>query len=120
MNILNKFSGKFAVLSVALTFGALAWAFSAPAQARDNVYWSVGIGSPGVDVSVGNAVPVYVQPQPVYVQPRPLYVQPPPVYVQPWPPYYYREAPPVVYFRSGDRDHWRKGRGRWQREDDDD
>lgn len=52
---------------------------AAPAHARGEVYFSIG-----------------VQPAPVYVQPRPVYVQPQPVYVQPATPYYrydgYRES----------------------------
>ncbi|MES2878186.1 MAG: hypothetical protein V4713_07165 [Pseudomonadota bacterium] len=54
------------------------------AQAQD-VYWSVGVSSPGVRVGVANAPPVVVQP--VYMQQRyPVYVaQPPVVYVQPAP-----------------------------------
>ena len=85
------------------------------AQARD-VYWSVGVGSPGVSVGVGNVppayygpAPVYVQPAPVYVAPRPVYVRPRPVYVQP--PAYY--APPRVVYRPapvyyGPPGHWHK------------
>lgn len=85
------------------------------AQARD-VYWSVGVGSPGVWVGVGNVppayygpAPVYVQPAPVYVAPRPVYVRPRPVYVQP--PAYY--APPRVVYRPapvyyGPPGHWHK------------
>lgn len=84
-----------------LLAGAAVAAASA-AQARDNVYWSVGIdAAPGVSVGVGNYRPqtVYVAPQPVYVAPQPIYVPPPrvyyqPVYVQPAPVYYgYGYAP---------------------------
>ena len=63
------------------------------AQARSNVYWSVGVGAPGVAVGVGNAVPVYHAPPPVYYAPPPV-VYAPPVYRAPRPVYY---APPVVY-----------------------
>ena len=70
------------------------------AQARNDVYWSLGVGAPGVSVGVGNA-PVYVAPQPVYVQPGPVYVQPEPYYVRPrpvyGPPAYYAPPPRVVY-----------------------
>ncbi|MDO5694016.1 MAG: hypothetical protein Q4G70_16310 [Pseudomonadota bacterium] len=88
------------------------------AQARD-VYWSVGVGSPGLTVGVGNAPPVYYGPAPVYVQPRPVYVQPRPVYVQP--PAYY--APPRVVYRPaavygggyyGPPGHW-KQRNKWRK-----
>lgn len=54
------------------------------AQARD-VFWSVGVNSPGVSVGVSNNRPVYVAPAPIYVQPAPVYVQPAPLYVQPSP-----------------------------------
>ena len=71
------------------------------AQARDNVYWSLGVNAaPGVALGVGNVPPVYVPAQPVYVAPpqvvvvpRPLYYGVAPVYVTPAPVYYgYREG----------------------------
>ena len=74
-----------------LAAGALAlasWGMTGLAQA-DEVYWSVGVSSPGVRVGVANAAPVMVMPQPVYQQPRPVYREPPrPVY---------RELPQVIY-----------------------
>ena len=87
-----------------LTLGA-----STAAIAGD-VYWSVGLSSPGVQLGVFSPHPVYVQPQPYYVQqqpvysqpqviytqPRPVYVQPQPVYVQPR-PVYVQPQPVVVY-----------------------
>jgi PXPV repeat (3 copies) len=97
--------------------GALAIAalgVTTAAQAGD-VFWSVGISSPGVQVGVANGPvyqyypqPVYVQPQTVYVHPAPVYVRPAPVYVQPA-PIYYRPAPvyragyvvPVPVYRPG-------------------
>lgn len=68
------------------------------AQARDDVQWSVTIGSP-----------VYTRPAPVYV-PAPVYA-PAPVYVQP--------APVVVYPSYGHR-HYRDYRApsRWDRDGD--
>jgi hypothetical protein len=74
----------------------LALAAAGLAQARDNVYWSVGVdAAPGVTVGVGNyrPAPVYMAPQPVYIAPAPIYAPPPrvyyqPVYVQPAPVYY--------------------------------
>ena len=98
----NRYTaGAVAVVAAALM------AFAAPAQARSDVSFSVGIGVPGVVVGVGNAYPVYsqqvyqpiYQQQPVYQQPmyqqQPVYVQPAPIYVQPPPVYYSR--PPVYY-----------------------
>jgi hypothetical protein len=66
------------------------------AQARDNVYWSVGVdAAPGVSLGVGNVRPVVVAPQPVYVAPQPVYVAPAPVAVYRPAPVY--RAAPVVY-----------------------
>jgi PXPV repeat (3 copies) len=106
------------------------------AQARD-VYWSVGVSSPGVQVGVANAPPqpvyypqpVYVQPAPVYVQPAPVYAQPAPIYYRPAPvyvqpaPIYYRPAPvyqagyvvPGQYWGHGHRGHRDGHRGNWDR-----
>ena len=102
-----------AAMALGVSLGTLGVAGSA--QARSDVYWSVGAGSPGVAIGVGNvppvvyAPPVYVQPAPVYVQPRPVYVQPRPVYVAPGP---YYATPPVVYrpapYRAGPRGHHRR------------
>ncbi len=108
----------------ALALGALGSA--GMAQARD-VYWSVGVGSPGVAIGVGNAPPayyappVYMQPAPVYVQPRPVYVQPHPVYMQP-PAYYgpprgYRPAR-YYYGPPGHHKHYKKSRHRHRHWDD--
>lgn len=112
---------------MAATLVAGAWALSAgmsPAQARDNVYWSVGVNSPGVQVGVSNGPPVYVQrPRPVYVQPAPVVVYPGYGYERPRfiapSPVYYQQAPRVVYVdsysapigRGYDR-HWRGGHDR--------
>lgn len=99
----SRFKSFKAVIAAGLALAALGAA--SVAQARDNVYWSVGVqAAPGVTLGVGNhrpyAAPVYVQPAPVYVQPAPVYmppqqvyypqnyyVQPAPVYVQPYPVY---------------------------------
>lgn len=76
-----------AVALLALAAGA--------AQARDNVFWSVGIdAAPGVSVGVGNVrpaviapAPVLIAPQPVYVAPRPVVVSRPVVVMEPEPVY---------------------------------
>ncbi len=102
-----------AVGVAAVVLGSLA--FAGAAQARDNVQFSVQIGSPGY--SPGYAYPVYSQPQVVYVQPRPVYVQPRPVYVQPapiyyqGPPVYYRPAPVTYGYPSGPPQRYYNGRG---------
>ncbi|WP_296527169.1 hypothetical protein [Rhodoferax sp.] len=77
------------------TLAISALVFADSAQARDNVYWSVGLGAPGVSLNVGNAGPVYVQTQPyyfepIYYRPSPVYVRPAPIYVQALPVYYGR------------------------------
>jgi hypothetical protein len=80
------------------------------AQARDNVYWSVGVdAAPGVSIGVGNTRPVVVAPAPVYVAPAPVYVAPRPVYVAPAPVYYAQPAP-VYYYdgHPGKRKGWHK------------
>jgi len=115
MKINRSISSLVAAAGVAIA----ALGMTGAAQA-DNVYWSVGVSSPGVNVGVANG-PVY-QPvyQPVYVAPRPVYQAPPPVYrraprevvyVQPEPVYV---APPQ-YVQAGwdypDRG-WRHGHGR--------
>lgn len=78
---------------------ALAALTLAPAaHAGSNVYWSIGVTSPGVAVGASNAYPVYAAPAPVYAAPAPVYVQPRPVYVQPQPAY----GPPPVYYNYGE------------------
>ncbi|MFZ3125999.1 MAG: hypothetical protein WA129_13040 [Acidovorax sp.] len=97
------------------------------AQARD-VYWSVGVNSPGVALGASNGgYPVYVAPAPVYVAPQPIYYQPPPpVYYAPPRPVYYAPAvmvgAPVYggYYRGGGHGHWRGndgGHGHWRGND---
>lgn len=85
-------------ISVAAGASLLALALAAPAQAQD-VFWSIGLSSPGVQVGVSSAPQVLVQPvyqphvrlaPPVFVLPRPL------VYVRPA-PVVYLPAAPVVY-----------------------
>lgn len=73
--------------------GALA---ALPAQAGD-VYWSVGVGSPGVGATVSNAPPVVYAPAPVVVAPAPVYTPPPRVVYTPPPRVVYAPPPTVVY-----------------------
>ncbi len=98
MKTVIKANRSVVVAGAIATLAVAAMGFAGSAQARDNVYWSVGVGAPGVGVNVGNGYqpqPVYVQPQPVYVQPAPVYYQPRPVFVQPQVVY---EAPQPVYY----------------------
>ena len=68
------------VAAAALALGTLGAA--SVAQARSDVYFSVGVQGPGGHL---HPATVYVQPAPVYVQPRPVYPHPRPVYVEPQP-----------------------------------
>lgn len=82
--------------AAALALGTLAAATTA--HARDDVQFSITLGTPGVYVQ---PAPVYAHPRPVYVRPAPVYVQPQPVYAQPissyvFPrPVYYTQPTPV-------------------------
>ena len=81
----------------AVLLGALGLAQAA--QARTDVFFSVGIPAP-----------VYVEPAPVYVPPAPVYVPPRTVYVDPAPVYV---TPGYVYDRDWRREQWR--REEWRR-----
>lgn len=60
--------------------GALAGG-SAMARDRDDVRWSVTVGSPGVYVGASSGYyPGYYRPAPVYVQPAPVYYEAPGYY----------------------------------------
>lgn len=96
--ISSRFSGW--VLGLGLALGA------AGAQAGD-VYWSLGMQTPGVVIGASNAAPVYVAPAPVVVYPAPrLMAQP--VYGAAW-------APPGHYKHKHHRHHKRH----WQHDHDD-
>ncbi|WP_310564495.1 hypothetical protein [Hydrogenophaga sp.] len=118
-----------------VSLAATAWALSAgQAQARggqDDVYWSIGVSSPGVVVGVSNAPP----PRPVVVYPQPVVVhQAAPVVIHqayPYPYPYVRpvvvQPRPVVYRGWGpgprwddrhDRRHWKhRHHDRYDRDD---
>ena len=108
---------------------ALAGAFGAgAAQARDNVYWSLGIHLPldhygtTIGTTIGNARPVYVQPAPVYYEPpvyyapAPVVYAPAPIYYQPRPRVVYAPAPVYVPVHRYGPGH---GRGHWRDHDHD-
>lgn len=114
--------------------GALALAavgMASSAQAGD-VFWSVGVNSPGLQVGVANGAPmlmvqqpVYAQPYPVYSEPRVVYRQPRVVYEEPRQVVYVRPAPvyiaqpQYVQFEGRHRGH-RHGKDRFESRDFDD
>ncbi|HYW56536.1 MAG TPA: hypothetical protein VE934_06235 [Polaromonas sp.] len=117
MTFIKSVLGKAALAAAAML------GLAGAAQAGSNVYWSVGVGSPGVSVGVTNARPVYVQPAPVYYQPQPVYVQPAPVYYQRPAPVYYQPQPvyvqpaPVYYERPyKHRKHHGYGHGHYRQQ----
>ena len=86
-----------------VALAASAWALSTAAtqaHARDNISWSIGIGSPGVAVGVSN-YPVYVNRYPVYEERYPVYEERYPVYQERRPiyqrPIVVERRPVVVY-----------------------
>lgn len=105
-----RFRSCWAVAGVALALLAGAGA----AQARSDVYWSVGVGVPGVVVGASNAPSYssyssysYYTPPPVYYTPPPppVYYTSPPVYYAPPPPVYYTPRP--SYHHRPPAHHWR-------------
>ena len=79
-------TAALAAVAVAAFMGA------SSAQARDDVQFSITVGSPGYV----QQAPVYIRPQPVYEQPAPVYSYPSPVYSYPSPVY---SQPAPVYVR---------------------
>jgi hypothetical protein len=102
MKTATKATRSAVLAGAAATLAIAAMGFAGAAQARDNVYWSVGVGNAGAIYQP----PVYVQPQPVYVEPAPVYYQPQPVYVRPAPVYY---APQPIYYERPHYRHRREG-----------
>jgi hypothetical protein len=98
------FSAKFLV---AATLATAALGAATVAEARPDVYFSVGFQND----------PAWMEPAPVYVQPRRVYVQPQPVYVQPAPEYM---RPPVFVSPrevfEGPRFSRYEARREWERE----
>lgn len=85
-----KAKSSLKALAAMVCTAALTLAASGAAQAHgDNIYWSIGMSSPGVQVGVSSAPPMVMYP-PVYVTPRPVIYMP---------------AGPVVYGPPGWRRH---------------
>lgn len=100
-------SSSLRVLLATASVAVVALTASAAAQAQNygngnNVYWSLGMSAPGMQLGVANAAPMAMYPQAAYPQVMypPVYAAPRPVtyngyygyYGQPAPVYY---APPV-------------------------
>ena len=105
-----------------LSVAALTLACAGAASAQD-IFWSIGMSSPGVQVGVSNAPPVVVYPQPVVVH-RPMVVAPRPVVVQSQPVIYVQSAPLMLPPQRVEYREWRYGQdhGRhrgWDRGDRD-
>jgi hypothetical protein len=103
----TKISAPALACVAVLTLGA-----AGAAQAQDDVYWSIGMSAPGMQVGVSNApavvvqAPVYVHAQPPVYVPAPVYVQPRTVYVAPR-TVYYAPAYPLYYGHPGNG--WGRG-----------
>jgi hypothetical protein len=90
----------------AAALGLAAFGLAGAAQARSDVYWSVGVNAaPGVVIGASNA-PMYYAPRPIYVAPAPVYYAPAPVYYAPS-TYYYG---PSYRVRAGKHRHHRHHR----------
>ena len=103
----RRYAGALGTLVV---LGALLGLTASTVARAGDVYWSVGVSVPGVQVGVSRPQPVYVpvqpyygQPQRVYVQPQVIYSPPQVIYTQPQviytPPYpvYVQPQPVVIY-----------------------
>ncbi len=91
----SSWARGLAMVSLAASVWALS-AGAAHARGGNDVYWSVGVNSPGgVSVGVSNAPPVVYRPRPqVVVVERPLVYERPAVYQR---PVVVRPRPVVVY-----------------------
>lgn len=125
---------KRSLIRAALLGGATLLA-SAAAQARGDIWWSIGINAPldpygaSIGTTISNAPrhyhygppvvvapPIYYQPAPIYYRPAPI-VYAPPAYYRPA-PVYYGPAPVHVHPRHYDKHpRWHK---HWKRHDRDD
>lgn len=90
------------------------------AQAHgDNIYWSIGVGSPGVHVGVASAPPVVAYPPVVYMPPPRPVIYAPAVPVVYGPPPGWRHHHHHGWDRGyayGYREHEREGRRGWDRD----
>lgn len=97
---------RWARTAAVWALGAATLAAAGAAQAREDVFWSIGLASPGVQLAVGNAPAVVVHPRPVVVQAAPVvYAQPAPVWVRPAPVRVVPAPVAVVYPMHGQAHH---------------
>lgn len=124
----RSFLARSSAWARGLTLASLAvgaWALSASnahARGSDDVYWSIGVNQPGVNVGVSNAPPprvVYREPVVVYERPVVVHRPAPVVIHQPYP--YVRPVVvhprPVYYSGWGYGPRWddRHDRKRWKK-----
>lgn len=103
----TKATSSLAALTL---LAALGLGASGAAQAHgDDIYWSIGMSQPGIQIGVSNGPVVVPAPYPVVVRPPVVYA-PPPVY---YPPPVYRVVYPGY---DGYRGHgrWRDRDERWE------
>ena len=107
-------NAKFSISSLAgvAVVAALTLGASGAAQAHgDDIFWSIGMSSPGMQIGVSNA-PVIVQPAVIYAPPAVVVAPRPVVYGAPMPVYY---GYPQVRRHRG----WGHERREWEDRDDD-
>jgi hypothetical protein len=73
MKTVTQVSRSIVMAGAVATLALAAMGFASAAQARDNVFWSVGVGGPGVALNLGNGFSMYVAPQPVHMIPQDVY-----------------------------------------------
>lgn len=122
-------SKLFALLRGIIAFSVVTslWLLSGTAQARDNIHWSIGVHSPGLNVGAFNTpfsypsydYPVY-EPRPVVVYPRPIVVRPRPVVIYEHHPGDHRHWKERGYAKYEHKDRYKKYRSYRDRDHDDD
>lgn len=86
-------SSSLRVLLASAGVAVVTMAASGAAHAQNNVYWSLGMSAPGMQVGMANAPPIAMYPQQA-MYPQVMY---PPVYAAPRPYGYYAPPAPVYY-----------------------
>lgn len=114
-----KINRSVSFLVVAASVAVATLGMVSSAQARD-MYWSVGLSSPGVHVGLSNALPMVVRPmyQPVYQESYPVYVAPQPVVYLRSAPFYMGQPQYIQadWRYRGHRSGWQHEQQRHERE----